>query len=94
MITTEYQITEADFETVRDVVYKHCGISLSDDKKAMVRARLAKQIRSCGFESAAEYLGHALADRGGDAFTDLIDAITTNLTSFFERQTTSSTLPT
>jgi len=81
--TTEFQVTEADFQLVREVLYKHCGISLGDEKQAMVRARLAKQIRSGGFASAAEYLDYALADRSSDAFTGLINALTTNLTSFF-----------
>ena len=42
---------------MRDVVYEHCGISLSDDKQAMVRARLAKQVRTGGFDTATDYLG-------------------------------------
>lgn len=80
---SEFHVDDADFELVRDVVYKHCGITLSDDKKAMVRARLAKQIREGGYSSAREYLDHALAEGGGKRFSEFIDAISTNLTSFF-----------
>ncbi len=82
-MNTEFQATDADFQTVREVVYEHCGISLSVDKASMVRARLAKQIRSGGFNSAGDYLKYALADRKSQAFAGLIDAITTNLTSFY-----------
>jgi chemotaxis protein methyltransferase CheR len=83
LITHDFQITDADFETVRDVVYKHCGITLSDEKKALVRARIAKQMRVGGFPTAAKYLEKVLADRDGTMFAEFINAISTNLTSFF-----------
>jgi chemotaxis protein methyltransferase CheR len=82
-LQTDYPLTDADFKVVQDVVYKYCGISLNDEKTALVRARLTKQIRMGGYVSAAEYLKDVLADRGGPAFSDFIDAISTNLTSFF-----------
>ena len=82
-LETDLHLTDADFKVVQDVVYKHCGISLNDDKKAMVRARLAKQMRTADFDSPASYLKHVLSDRKGRAFADFIDAISTNLTSFY-----------
>jgi chemotaxis protein methyltransferase CheR len=79
----DFDIADADFQMLRDIVYKHCGIWLGDEKKALVRARLAKQVRAGGFDSVEEYIHYALSDRNGDGFTDLIDSISTNLTSFF-----------
>ena len=79
----DFQLADADFQLVRDAVYQHCGISLNDEKKALVRARLAKQIRTGGFVSTKDYLRYALADRNGEGFINLIDAMSTNLTSFF-----------
>jgi chemotaxis protein methyltransferase CheR len=78
-----YQIDQADFELVRAVVYKHCGISLSEDKKALVQARITKQMRAGGFTSAKAYLQRVISNRAGKIFADFIDAISTNLTSFF-----------
>ena len=83
LATGDFQLTDDDFQAVRTVVYDHCGISLSDDKRTLVRARLAKQVRTGQFTSATDYLEHALADRKSTAFTEFIDAISTNLTSFF-----------
>lgn len=83
MLTADFEISEADFRRLCDVVYRHCGISLNDEKKTLVRARIAKQLRASGFASAREYLKFALADCKSDAFRSLIDAISTNLTSFF-----------
>jgi len=83
----DLEVSDADFQRVRDVVHAHCGIALDDRKKELVRARIARQIRSGSFKSAAEYLKHALSDPSNDAFTQFIDSISTNLTSFFrERQ--------
>jgi chemotaxis protein methyltransferase CheR len=83
LVQNDFQVTDDDFKVVRDVVHKYCGISLNDDKKALVRARLTKMIRSGRFNSTADYLEHVLADRAGEAFSEFIDAISTNLTSFF-----------
>ncbi|MGC4034287.1 MAG: protein-glutamate O-methyltransferase CheR [Tepidisphaeraceae bacterium] len=81
--TTDFMLTQAEFELVRGVVYEHCGISLNDDKVALVRARLSKQVRAGGFSSVKQYLDDALKDRKSVAFTKLINSISTNLTSFF-----------
>lgn len=80
---TNFMLNEAEFETIRKVVYEHCRISLSNDKIALVRARVSKQIRVGGFASVQEYLDHVLADQKSMAFTKFIDSISTNLTSFF-----------
>ncbi|HWB53456.1 MAG TPA: protein-glutamate O-methyltransferase CheR [Tepidisphaeraceae bacterium] len=85
-VETDFHITDADFQMVRNAVYEHCGISLNDEKKALVRARLAKQVRAGGFQSVDDYLRYALNDRNGDGFTSLIDSISTNLTSFFREK--------
>jgi chemotaxis protein methyltransferase CheR len=82
-VQIDFQVTDADFKVVQEVVYKHCGISLNDDKLALVRARLSKLVRAGEFDSTADYLDHALANRDGPAFAEFIDAISTNLTSFF-----------
>ncbi|HVX84754.1 MAG TPA: protein-glutamate O-methyltransferase CheR [Phycisphaerae bacterium] len=82
----DYMLSESDFQMVRDVVYKHCGISLSEEKIMLVRARIAKQMRSGAFRSTKQYLNHVLQDRSGGAFTGFIDAISTNLTSFFREE--------
>ena len=42
-------LSEAEFNLIRDVVYKHCKISLNDDKISLVRARVTKQMRTGGF---------------------------------------------
>ncbi|SNX59094.1 chemotaxis protein methyltransferase CheR [Nitrosomonas ureae] len=81
----EYNFTQADFERIRKLIYKHAGISLSTSKQNMVYSRLARRLRATGFDSFDEYLDYL--ERGNpeewEAFTN---ALTTNLTAFFREQ--------
>ncbi len=76
-------LTDIEFSKLADLVHRHCGINLREGKRDLVRARLAKLTRVGGFDSAKEYLDHVTADPSGNGFTGLIDALSTNLTSFF-----------
>lgn len=82
-ILNELELSEKDFRTISDLVYKYCGINLHDGKKELVRARLAKRLRILKIRSFPEYIEYALSDPNKNEFTALIDALSTNLTSFF-----------
>lgn len=83
--TREYIFTQTDFERIRELIYKHAGISLSSSKQNMVYSRLARRLRANGLNSFNEYLN--FLERGNseewEAFTN---ALTTNLTAFFREQ--------
>jgi chemotaxis protein methyltransferase CheR len=49
----------------------------------LVSARLAKLLRELKLKSFQQYYDYLLADRSGEAMTAMIDALTTNHTSFF-----------
>ena len=42
----EFHFTDADFERVRKLIYKHAGISLAPIKRDMVYSRLARRLRA------------------------------------------------
>jgi len=65
------------------LIYSSSGISLSDDKKHLLRNRLGKLIRQGGFASYEEYYNHVVEDSSGQELIRLIDRISTNLTYFF-----------
>lgn len=71
------------FEAVRDYAYRTAGIELQDGKQEMVAARVWKRTRALGYDSADAYLEAVLRDQGGKLKVDLMDALTTNFTSFF-----------
>src|SRR5262245_6717207 len=83
LLETEYNLTESDYQRISEMVYRHCGINLHDGKRELVKARIAKRLRVGGFNTLSAYLDHVLADATGNEFAMLIDAMSTNLTSFY-----------
>jgi chemotaxis protein methyltransferase CheR len=73
----------ATFEKFRQVVYDRSGISLGPSKEALVASRVAKRMRTLGLQEYGDYLDFVLRDRAGDEMVHLVDAISTNVTSFF-----------
>jgi chemotaxis protein methyltransferase CheR len=70
------------FQALRDLLHQHAGIALSPSKLTMVQSRLARRLRKLGLASYEEYLD-VLKDPSSDEWTEFINALTTNLTSFF-----------
>lgn len=78
----EFDYTFADFDRLRKISNQHTGILVPDDKFDMFYSRLSKRIRLLGLNTFKEYSKY-LEDNADDEFTEFINAITTNLTSFF-----------
>lgn len=83
LFTQELTLTDKDFRLISQLVYDHCGINLHEGKKELIRARLAKKLRAGKFTSFPEYMEHVQEDKSGREFSDFIDMLSTNLTSFF-----------
>ncbi len=78
----EFHFTAADFERVRQMIYKQAGISLAPIKRDMVYSRLARRLRALNMASFDQYLGHL--ERGDEKEWEVfVNSLTTNLTSFF-----------
>lgn len=80
------KLTEGEFKQISDLAYQRFGLDLKRGKEALVAARLGKKLRQLGFATFAEYHRHVLADSTGDALIELIDALTTNHTSFLREK--------
>ena len=78
----EFAWTDADFDRVQAMIYKRAGISLHDGKHAMVYSRLSRRLRETGYQSFHDYLGW-LESAEGLEWQEFVNALTTNLTSFF-----------
>lgn len=77
----EFNYSRTDFDAVRRMLYKLTGIRLADSKDSMVYSRLVRRIRSLrlgSFQSYLSYLEQHPAEK-----EHFINALTTNLTSFF-----------
>lgn len=78
----EFAFTDRDFEFIRGLVTARTGISLGDHKRQLVYGRLSRRLRQLRLQSFAEYCDRLQADTDGELI-ELVNAITTNLTSFF-----------
>ncbi|MDR0869717.1 MAG: protein-glutamate O-methyltransferase CheR [Planctomycetaceae bacterium] len=84
LIQTEMkQITDAEFHSIADLVYKRFGIVLNDTKKSLVVGRLQKLLRQYNFSTFKQYYDMLVADKTDKALTELSNQITTNHTFFF-----------
>ncbi len=77
------ELTDKDFNRFKKIVYEKCGISLHDGKRELVRARVAKRLRETGNKNFDGYHRFLINDNSGDELIEFINAISTNLTSFF-----------
>jgi len=73
--------TDGDFDFIRRVVVEQTGITLSEQKRELVYGRLAKRLRTLDLQSFAQYCSYL--EQSPDELHELVNAITTNLTSFF-----------
>ena len=81
----EFTWTDRDFDRVRELIYQRAGIDLQAGKHAMVYSRLSRRLRETGHSSFAEYLTWLEHTDGGE-WQEFVNALTTNLTSFFREQ--------
>ena len=76
-------LTRNDMAAIAVIVYEQSGIRLTDTKMALVNARLQKRLRQRGFRSFSAYVRHVRTDAGAAERDAMVDALTTNKTSFF-----------
>lgn len=77
----EFRFGAADFSAVRTLLLEITGIKLSDSKDAMVYSRLVRRIRELKLDGFDEYLSYMKTNPAEEQH--FINALTTNLTSFF-----------
>jgi chemotaxis protein methyltransferase CheR len=76
-------LTPQEFEQFRKLAYDKFGLDLRPGKEQLVSARLAKRMRQLQIHSYHDYYRHVMEDNSGEALVAMIDALTTNHTSFF-----------
>jgi chemotaxis protein methyltransferase CheR len=70
------------FEKFRRLAYDKFGLNLTAGKHDLVAARLGKKLRELKIPSYEAYYDLVVADRSGESLIALIDALSTNHTSF------------
>ncbi len=78
----EFSFSDRNFSFIQQLAYETTGIKLSDHKRNMVYGRLARRLRALRLDSFDRYC-ELIKDRDHPEFSEFINSITTNLTSFF-----------
>jgi len=85
-ITRELKLSNKEYALLADLIYRRSGIALGDNKKELVKARLMKRLKFHGLKSFGEYYELLLRDKTDSEIVETIDAISTNVTSFFREK--------
>jgi chemotaxis protein methyltransferase CheR len=78
----EFQFSDRDFQYLRQLVSRETGIVITDAKRQMVYSRLTRRLRALDLRDFRDYCRLLEEDAEGE-LNAFINAITTNLTSFF-----------
>ncbi len=79
----EFGFDNEDFAFITTTLYEDAGIHLPASKASLVYSRLAKRLRLLGLESFRDYCTLVGSPDGADERTQMIAALTTNVTRFF-----------
>ena len=77
------ELDPESFDEFRSLVYARSGITLQTGKEALVSARVGKRMRKLGVPDFRSYLDWVKGAGGEEEMIQLLDAISTNVTSFF-----------
>lgn len=77
------EISTVDFEFVRELVYRESAISIEPDMKYLVESRLTSLVRKTKHADVSELVSCVRGGREPALAAQVVDAMTTNETSFF-----------
>jgi chemotaxis protein methyltransferase CheR len=83
MVPSLIKIAPAEFEVMRDYIEKNCGIHVTPEKTYLLEARLTVLMVEHGWSCFRELHAAAVADRTNVLRDKIVDAMTTNETSWF-----------
>ncbi|MBW7983390.1 protein-glutamate O-methyltransferase CheR [Enterobacillus tribolii] len=82
-LTQRLELSDAHFRRLSQLIYQRAGIVLADHKREMVYNRLVRRLRLLNLHDFGAYLALLEDDPDSDEWQTFINAMTTNMTSFF-----------
>ncbi len=82
----EFSFSDDNFRFLAGLAHARTGIVLAEQKKDMVYSRLARRLRALELADFGQYCDMLQSPAGTGEMTNLINALTTNLTSFFREK--------
>ncbi len=74
-------LSDREFRSLQELIYREAGIHLSEAKKALVSGRLTRRLRALGLDNFKDY--YEQVEASVDERTAMLDCISTNETRFF-----------
>ena len=81
----EFEFTREDFDFLRRIVSETTGIVSTEDKYTMYYSRLARRLRALGLSDFKAYRDYLRRNPETESI-ELVNSVTTNLTSFFREK--------
>ncbi len=85
--TQSVDISEKEFLKFSRLIYEKAGINLGLHKKELLKNRLRKRLRELGIDSFGNYYRYVTEhDKSGREMSNMLTAISTNVTFFFREE--------
>ncbi|MEA3522814.1 MAG: protein-glutamate O-methyltransferase CheR [Campylobacterota bacterium] len=84
--THENELSVVEFKKFQKLIYDEIGISLAEHKRTLVQSRLRKWLAEFNLANYSALYEKIASDRSGQMLMMLVNAITTNVTSFFREE--------
>ncbi len=79
----DVMLSQSEYRKFAALIYEKSGIDLGDKKSDLLKSRLVKRLRVLNLSSYKEYYKYVVNDSTGTELVYMLDAISTNVTSFF-----------
>ena len=83
MIATQAELDKVSFRAIADLAYRESGLTLVDEKVAMIQSRLRHRLRALKLTEFSDYCTFVQSEGGRSERKQLISALTTNVSHFF-----------
>jgi len=80
------KISDKEFSLISELISARSGIKLGYNKAELVKARLADRVHHFNFRTFKEYYEYVINDKTSNELVEMLDAISTNVTSFFREK--------
>ena len=76
-------LTKKQFETLAKIIYNKSGIHIPETKSMMIVSRLNSVLLKHSLKNYDEYIKYVKQDLNGERISELLNAVSTNLTYFY-----------
>ncbi len=82
-------LSDSELQRIGQLIYRRAGIVVNAQKREMIFNRLSRRLRALGIDTFLEYISILESHSEHPEWQNFVNALTTNLTSFFREPTTS-----